>query len=195
MTNFALYGTGALANGREWSSRIRASGNISEGTAATAIHTAWGDMWSAITTYLPAATTLDLTYAVTMSPTWKFSTATETTETEVGTSSDMSMPVSTCALVTWRTASRAKGASGRSFLPTAATNAIDTSDTGKLLAAFQTACKTGATNFFGALTGAGLTPVILDKATLTTRNITGPQVGNVFRSQERRQRKVLPVYA
>lgn len=194
MTNFALYGTGSLANGRTWSSRIHASGNISEGTAATAVHTAWGDLWSAITTYLPPASTLALTFAVTMSPTWKFATATETTETEVGTSSDMSMPISTCALITWRTAARSKGASGRSFLPTAAVNAIDTGDTGKLLAAFKTACETGATNFMGALTAAGLTPVILDKATLTTRNITAPQVGNVFRSQRRRQEKVVPVY-
>ena len=194
MTNFALYGTGALANGRTWSSRIHASGSVTEATAATAIHTAWGDLWSAITTYLPPASTLTLTYAVTMNPSWKFSTATETTETAVGTSSDMSMPISTAPLITWRTASRAKGASGRSFLPAAALNAIDSGDTGKLLAAFATACETGATNFMGALTGAGLTPVILDKATLTTRNITAPQIGNVFRSQRNRQRKVLPTY-
>ena len=196
MTNFALYATGSLALGASWSSRIYASGNIAEATAATAIHTAWGDLWTAITASMPTSSTVTETFAATMTPSWKFSTATSTTETLAGTSASKSMSVRSCPLITWRTASRAKGKNGRMFLPTAATNAVDTAaNTGELLAAFQTAVKTGATNFYNALTAAALTPVLLDRATLTTLNITGPQVGNMFRTQRRRGDKVVPTYA
>lgn len=195
MSDFALYGQGALANGAFWSSRIYATGNIAEDTAATAIHTAWGDLWAQITTYLPVATTLTETFAATLSPAWKFSSATSTDEDLAGTSGSETMPVGTAALITWRTASRAKSNAGRSFMPAAAVNAIATAaDTGFLLPAFQTALKTGATDFFDALTAAALTPVILTRATLTTRAITAPQVGNKFRRQFRRGDKIPTTY-
>jgi hypothetical protein len=196
MTNFALYATGALALGGSWSSRIYATGNVAEATAATAIHTAWGDLWTAITASMPTSSTVTETFAVTLNPSWKFSTATPTPETLAGTSASKSMSARSCPMITWRTTSRAKGKNGRSFLPTAAVNAVDTAaNTGELLAAFQTSLKTGATNFFNALVAASLTPVLLDRSNLTTLNITAPQVGNMFRTQKRRDDKVAVTYA
>lgn len=195
MTNFRIDARGALADGAGWSSRLYVTGNIAEATAATAAHTGWDALWGAITTYLPAATTLTLTGAFTLTSSWKNQSGTETTETLAGTSTSESMPVNTAPVITWRTADRGRGKTGRSFMPAFATNSIDTSDTGKLLTAAQTALKTGATDLVSALTGAGLTLVVLDRTTLTSYPITAPQVANLFRTQRRRQRKITAAYA
>ena len=125
MTNFELYASGALANGAAWSSRMYASGAIAEATAATAIHTAWGDLWGDITTYMPASSTVTLTAAVTLNTAWKFGTRTETTETLVGTSASESMPIRTSPVITWKTAVASKGKQGRSFLPAAAVTSAE----------------------------------------------------------------------
>lgn len=195
MSNFALYMIGGLADGQEWTSRIYASGNVSEATAATAIHTAAGALWAAITADLPTSSTLTETFASTLNPSWKFTTATTTTETLAGTSASASMPISTCPVITWRTLQRTKGGHGRSFLPAFATNAVDTAETGKILPAVVTAIHTGATNFFNDLVAAALTPVLLNRKALTTTNISAPQIGNVFRTQRRRQGKVFVTYS
>lgn len=188
MTDFALYGSGAAAGGAFWSSRVYATGVISEAAAATAISDAWGDLWGHITTYLPPVTTLTQTKAVTLDPaTWKFSTASSTDEASEGTSTDMSLPVGLAAVITWRTTSVAKGSTGRSFLPPAAVNAVATAtDSGLLLPAFQTACTAGASAFQTALAGAGLTMVKLRRSNLSTLTITLPQTGAKFRRQFRR---------
>ena len=195
MTNFELVGSGLLANGAEWSSRIYATGSVAEATAATAIHTAWDDLWSAITTYLPTVSTLTETLAVTLNSSWHYTTATPNVESKAGTSGVDSMPISTCAVVTWRTLQRNKKGHGRAFLPASAINSVATAaDTGKLLPAFQTACSTGATTFLADLVAAGLTPVLLNRPTLTTTNITIAQTGSLFRQQRRRQSKTPPTY-
>lgn len=195
MTDFALYGFGLCANGVAWSSRIYATGSVAEDTAATAISSAWSSLWDEITTYLPVATTLTTTAAFTMSAAWKFTTGTETDESFAGTSGVDSLPVSTAAVITWRSTQRTKSGRGRSFLPPSAVNSVaSAADTGKLLPAFQTAASSGAAAFLSDLTGAGLTPVLLKRAGLTTTPITEGQVGSLFRSQRRRQSKVAPTY-
>lgn len=195
MTDFALYGSGGLAGGAFWSSRIYATGSVSEAAAATAISSAWGSLWTDITAYLPAASTLTQTLAVTLNSSWKFATATPTPQTSEGTSASESMPVGTAPVITWRTASRAKGKHGRSFLPAAAVNAIATAaDSGLLLPAFQSACTAGATAFMEALTGAGLTPVLLTRVGFTTIPFTVPQTGSKFRRQFRRGDKTATTY-
>ena len=106
-----------------------------------------------------------------------------------------SLPISTAAVITWRTAQRTKSGHGRSFLPASAINSVATAaDTGKLLPAFQTAASTGAADFLSALTGAALAPVLLKRSGLTTTPITGANVGSLFRQQRRRQSKVSPTY-
>lgn len=195
MSNFELYAQGALANGAAWSSRMYASGAVSEATAATAIHTAWGDLWADITTYMPASSTVTLTAAVTLNTAWKFGTRTETTETLVGTSASESMPIRTSPVITWKTAVASKGKQGRSFLPAAAVNAIATAaDTGLLLPAFITALSSGATAFLGALTAAGLTPLLLDRKDLSQITITGNKIANKYRTQKRRDDKTVTTY-
>lgn len=195
MTNFALYGSGGLAGGAFWSSRVYATGSVSEASAATAISDAWGSLWTDITTYLPAASTLTQTMAVTLNPSWKFDTATSTDEASEGTSESESLPVGLAPVITWRTNSRAKGKHGRSFLPAAAVNAVATAaDTGLLLPAFQSACTAGATAFMEALTGAGLTPVLLTRVGFTTIPFTVPQTGSKFRRQFRRGDKNAATY-
>lgn len=195
MTNFELYAQGGLANGASWSSRLYATGAIAEATAATAIHTAWGDLWGDITTYMPVASTVTLTAAVTLNSAWKFGTRTETTETLVGTSASESMPIRTSPVITWKTAVAAKGKQGRAFLPAAAVNGIATAaDTGLLLPAFQTALSTGATAFLNALTAAGLTPLLLDRKDLSQVTINGNKIANKFRTQKRRDDKTTTTY-
>lgn len=195
MSDFALYGFGLLADGAGWSSRIYATGSVSEATAATAIHTAWDALWGTITTYLPTTSTLTETAAFTLNADWKFTTGTTNTEALAGTSGSDSMPISTCACVTWRTLQRTKKGHGRMFLPASATNSIATAaDTGKLLPAFQTACSTGAADFLADLTSAGLTAVLLNRASLTTTNISSANTGALFRQQRRRQSKVTNSY-
>lgn len=187
MSNFELYAQGALADGGFWSSRMYATGAVAEATAATAIHTAWGDLWGDITTYMPAASTVTLTAAVTLNTSWKFATRTKTTETLVGTSASESMPVRDTPVITWTTAVAAKGKQGRSFLPPAAVNAIATAaDTGQLLPAFQTALSTGAGAFLTALQSAGLTVILLDRKDFSNVTITGNKIANYFRTQKRR---------
>jgi len=196
LTNFALYGFGGMANGQEWSSRIYATGSITEAAAAAAIHAAWDALWGDIQAYLPAASTLTESAAYTVDGTWHFETVTSTAEALAGTSASESMPISTCAVLTWRTGRPTKKGHGRSFLPPAAVNAIATAaDTGQLLPAFRTACTTGGIAFKAALTGAGLAPVLLNRASLTTTNITTINTGVLFRQQRRRQSKVANNYA
>ena len=195
MSNFALYGSGLLANGAGWSSRIYASGSVAEATAATAIHTAWDALWAAVTTYLPATTTLTETAAYTLNSDWKFTTGTTNDETAVGTSSVDTMPISTCAVVTWRTLQRTKKGHGRMFMPASAVNSIaSAADTGKLLPAYQSALSAAAATFLSDLNSAGLTPLLLNRASLTTTNISSANVGSLFRQQRRRQSKVVPTY-
>ena len=196
MTDFALYAFGTLANGAGWSSRIYATGSISEAAAAAAIHSGWDSLFNDIKAYLPAATTLTETAAFTLNASWKFTTGTTTTEDLVGTSASESMPISTAAVITWRTAQRTKSGHGRAFLPAAATNAIATAaDTGYLLPAFNAACTTGGTALLAALSGAALAPVLLNRSALTTTPITGCNTGNLFRAQRRRQDKIVPTYS
>lgn len=195
MSNFALYGSGLVAGGLPWSSRIYATGSISEATAATAIHTAWDALWADVTTYLPAVSTLAETAAYTLSADWKFTTGTTTAESEVGTASGDSMPISTCAVITWRTNQRTKKGHGRSFMPPSAVGSIATAaDTGKLLPAFQSTLSSAAAGFLTNLTSAGLTPVLLNRASLTTTTISSANVGSLFRQQRRRQSKLAPTY-
>ena len=195
MSNFALYGYGLLANGAGWSSRIYATGSVAEATAATAIHTAWDALFNGIKTYLPAATTLSETAAFTLNSEWKFTTGTTNDETLVGTSASDSMPISTSAVITLRTLQRTKKGHGRMFMPASATNSIATAaDTGELLPAYQTALSAGAATFLADLSSAGLTPVLLNRASLTTTNISSANVGSLFRQQRRRQSKVVPTY-
>lgn len=195
MSDFALYGSGLLANGAAWSSRIYVSGSVSEAAGAAAIHSAWDALWGQITTYLPVATTLTETACFTLNSSWKFTTGTTNDESLAGTSGVDSLPISTAAVITWRTAQRTKSGHGRSFLPASAINSVATAaDTGKLLPAFQTAASTGAADFLSALTGAALTPLLLKRSGLTTTPITGANVGSLFRQQRRRQSKVSPTY-
>ena len=195
MTDFALVAKGGLANGAFWSSRMYAIGSIAEATAATAIHTAWGDLWSQITTYMPASSTVTLTEAVTLNASWKFGTGTSTTETLAGTSTDKSLMTELAPLITWKGVTRAKGKSARSYLPAAAINAVDTTaDTGHLLAAFVTALKTGATNFLNALTSAGLTVVMLDRKDFSNITITEGLIPDRFAFQDRRGDKSAVTY-
>jgi hypothetical protein len=195
MTNFALYGSGLVAGGLPWSSRVYATGSVAEATAATAIHTAWDALFGDITTYLPAVTTLSQTAAYTLNASWKFTTGTTTAETAVGTAGGDSMPISTCAVITWRTPQRTKKGHGRSFMPPSAVGSIaSAADTGKLLPAFQSTLSSGAAGFLANLTSAGLTMVILNRATLTPTNVTSANVGSLFRQQRRRQSKLAPTY-
>ena len=195
MSNFRLDFKGSLADGAFWSTRLYATGNIAEATAATAAHTAIGDLWSAITTYMPTTSTVDSSAAVTLNTSWKNATRTETAETLAGTSADESMPLRTSAVITWRTAVAAKGKNGRSFLPAAAFNAIDTAaSTGNLLAAFQSAVSTGAGDFLTALTSAGLTVILLDRKDFSNVTITSAQCANKFRTQRRRDDKGVVSY-
>lgn len=191
MSNFALYGLGLVANSQGWSSRIYATGSVSEATAAAAIHSAWDALWGDITAYLPTVSTLTQTFASTLNASWKFTTATPTSEDLAGTSASVSMPATTAPLIKWNTAQRTKSGRGRSFLPAAAVNGIDSGGTGKLLAAFYGDIHTGAAAFLSALTSAGLTPVVLNRATLTTTDITVGEACEVFRTQRRRQSKVI----
>lgn len=195
MSNFALYGFGNLANGAGWSSRIYAQGSVTEAAAATAIHTAWDALFNAVKTYLPVATTLTETAAFTLNAEWKFTTGTTNDETLVGTSASDSMPISTSAVVTWRTQQRTKKGHGRMFMPASATNSIaSAADTGFLLPAYQTALSAAAATFLSDISSGGLTAVLLNRAALTTTNISSANVSNLFRQQRRRQSKVVPTY-
>ena len=196
MSNFELYAKGGLPQGAFWSSRVYATGSIGESTAATAIHTAWGALWADITSYMPVDSTVTETAAVTLNTSWKFGTRTPTAETLAGTSASESMPLRTTPTITWKSVVAAKGKQGRSFLPCAAVNAIDTTgDTGELLAAFQTALSTGAGAFLTALTSAGLTVVLLDRKDFSTVTVSGNKIANRFRTQKRRGDKVAVTYA
>lgn len=195
MSNFELYATGGLAGGAFWSCRMYATGSIGESTAATAIHTAWGDLWGDITAYMPVASTVTLTAAVTLNSSYKFGTRTTTTESLAGTSASESMPVRTCPTITWKTGVAAKGKQGRSFLPAAAVNAVATAaDTGGLLPAFRTALSTGAGAFLTALNSAGLTVILLDRKDFSNVTITGNKIADQFRTQKRRGDKTAVNY-
>lgn len=196
MSNFELSAKGALANGAFWSSRMYAIGSIAEDTAATAINNAWIALWGDITTYMPASSTVTQTAAITLNASWKYGTGTSNDPALAGTSTDKTMPVESCPLVTWKGVTRAKGKSARSFLPAAAVNAIDaTGDTGFLDATFITDLKTGAGSFLTTLQSAGLTVIMLDRKDFSNITITEALIGNQFAFQDRRGDKTVRTYS
>lgn len=195
MTNFELKAIGGLANGQQWTSRIYVTGSVAEATAAGAASTGWQALWGDITAYLPVATTLTMTQAVTLNAEWKYTTGTSTDQDLAGTSEEDSLPIGLSAVMTWRTAQRNRSGRGRAFLPASAVNSVaSAADTGLLLPAFRTAITTGGAALLSAIADAELTPVIKHRD-LTTDPIIDNDTGVLFRRQFRRQDKVANNYA
>lgn len=192
MTFFLHKMFGASAGGA-WSAGVITQGSISEAAAQTAWHTGVDNMWAAFTADMPTNSTVTLTQTSTASPAFKQTTGTTNTEALAGTSASVSLPGQICERITHVTAQKTKAGTHSGFdLPPMATNAVGAA--GVILAAAVTNLVTGAKALYDSLVLSGLTPVSVNKTTLTTIAVTSFKVRNTFVVQRRRVSKQATTY-
>lgn len=176
----------------QWSVSVYTSGSVSEAAANGTWVTAWGDLWTAITTLVGTNVTVSELFTSTMSATFRQTTKTQATSALAGTSSSVSLPYQNAVVATWRTAMSTKSGHGRWYLPTPATNAL-TATTGLVLSSTALGdYATGMTNLATALVTGGLSPVLVKKSANTTTSITNGDVSNTLATQRRRRSKIVP---
>ncbi|WP_299315555.1 hypothetical protein [uncultured Halomonas sp.] len=176
--------------GEVWTFGVHSEGNIS----LAAAQSAWA---TGVTNFASAAYLGDLCadVAFTEITTAELDPATggqlgkaSDPRSEVGTSVDACLPFQCAPVVSLRTALANRSGRGRFYAPSPAVSA---QDGGRLVAAAQTNLADSALGLMNGLTGAGLTPVIVNRATLGTTPITSLDVGDVIDTQRRRRNKLI----
>jgi len=155
-------------------------------------HTALGLLWAQIEDQYTngVAITLSNTYAVTEATGRAFEKAVST-ETLLGTDGvGALLPPQLAVVVSLRTGTLAsRGLTGRTYLPGPSTSGLNT---GELAAPNDYAAGAGA--LFTSLQADGLTPVLYQRKTHTTKQLTQYAIGNLLDTQRRRRDVLVETY-
>lgn len=180
-----------LFNGFTWTTNILSSGAVSEASANTTWVTAFGDLWSNITTLFGSAASVSTLQTATLTAAFKQQTKTTASSALAGTAgTNVNLPYQCVPHITFKLSQQGKGNRGGMNLPPCATSALAAAPGIVLSATAKTDIDTGATAMLAAMATGGLTPVVLTRKTLTTLGITGAECGVVLKTQRRRYSKV-----
>ena len=201
MANYLHVAKGVFAGGAFWSFTMKSSGSISESAAETAWAGAINGFFATTGVAALYSNTVELTETSTStaSATWKQTTKTRTTHTTSGSASTQELPVHDAMIVTYRAATADKSSHGRWFLPAPVAAALSVGSGGHLSASSITTLTGALTTARNAITGAGLSPLILTrKATKgglpanSTRLVTEWELVTTLAVQNRRGDKLIP---
>jgi hypothetical protein len=174
-----------------WSVGMYSTSALAEAAAEAAWHAAFKAMWNnAGFRALYGATNhwlSSITY--TMDASWKATTATVTNEDIAGTGAQ-SLPYEAALIITLRTALRNRKGVGRMYLPPPTTASLAVNGW-QYLPASMTAFGVGATAMNASWAGS-LTPLLLNRKTLTTNNVIHADLPDDVASQRRRGHKRIP---
>jgi len=141
-----------------------------------------------------------LTSTSTASPTWRQTTITRTTENVSGTAATQELPISNALVVTYRSANATKSGHGRWFMPPPVAAALSIGSGGHVSTGSSTTLAAGIVALRTALTGAGLTPLILTaRATQgglpadSTQAVVEWELVHTLGTQKRRGDKLVPL--
>jgi hypothetical protein len=171
---------------------IKFTSALSEASAETAFHTGIVAAWNSASFLALMSTTTSLvsTETSTATGTWHQQTKTVTNATIAGGAAGASLPYHDAMVVEWVTAFADKSGHGRWYWPPLAVTAI--ASTGyNWSAAALTAAQTAFNAMLTAWRG-NLTPVLLNRRALTTRNIINGNVSDMVAVQNRRADKRIP---
>lgn len=182
-----------LSNGTAMSTSLYTSGSATEAAANGFWVTAFGALWTQVTTYFGTTTTVSALQTATQTATFHQLTKTSASSALAGTAaSNVNLPIQNSWHITFTTASGAKGKHGGMDFPNPVIAALAAAPGQNLLAAAVTAMATGAQNMRSSLAGNGLSQVLLTRNGFTTIAVTGGYVGNELKTQRRRYSKIVP---
>lgn len=184
--NFLLAGSFPASIG------IKTTSALSEASAESTFHTGVYDAWnsSGLLALMPSTTSITGTETSTATGTWHQSTKTVTLSTVAGGASGASLPYHDSMVVEFVTAFADKSGHGRWYWPPLAAAAL--ASTGyNWSSATLTAAQTAFNAMFSAW-GSSLTPVLLNRKALTTRNIINANISDMVGVQNRRADKRVP---
>ena len=183
--------------GEQWTFNLHtSSSSVALADAASAWDSAVSLLWlgtatptDSIKQLIPTTASLLETITASLSPsTGKQVGAVNVPNVKAGTNANGMLPPQCSVVVSHRTAVRNRSGRGRFYLPVYAVNECVL---GLLDSTAQTQTKNACKGMFDSLIGAGLTPVVFHRKTLTTDNITTFDIGNVFDTQRRRRDKLI----
>ena len=184
--------------GESWSCTLHTTGALTADTANTAWEAAWTLLWNGVAA--PAddvkhlvPTIVECTEATTATldaVTFKQVTKSAISLSLFGTDAGASLPPQDTVVVSWTSAMATKGGRGRMFLPVFG---ADQTANGRLSTAARGVCALAASAMCTSLKGSGLTPVLFNRKTGVTTNMTGGSIGDVIDTQRRRRQNLTEV--
>lgn len=200
-TTFACKTSGLIGGSLSWSTSMLCTGTIGEATASSVWNGQFGALCSTATNGLNNFWSADITVTgttvSTLNPvTFRQTTITRATLSEVGTDANPSLPWNIAHVITTRSANANKGGHGRMFLPPFAEDNI----AAHILKSTVTAkMKIVLDVFFAGLVSGGLQPIVMNRhATLsdpvpfTQKNLIDYDISDKPAQQRRRVSKVVP---
>lgn len=191
MPNYHHVAKGQMNGAYTWSVGLYTTSSLAEAAAEAAFHAAFKAMWNnaGFKALYPATNHWLSSTTYTMDGGWHATTATTTNEDIPGTGTQ-ALAYECALLLTFRTALKNKHGVGRWYLPTPTTASL-TVNGWTYLAASMTAFAAGAAAMNTSWAGS-LTPVLLNRKTLTTNNIIHADMPDDVASQRRRGHKRIP---
>jgi hypothetical protein len=171
---------------------IKFTSALSEAAAETAFHAGIKAAWNSagLLALMPTTTSFVSTSTSTATGTWHQQTKTVTNEVIAGTGAGASLPYHDAMVCEFITAFADKHGHGRWYWPPLTAAALAAAGY-NWAAATLTAAQTAFNAMFTAWRG-NLTPVLLNRTALTTRNITGANISDMVAVQNRRADKRVP---
>lgn len=191
MPNYHHVARGQLNAAYGWSVGLYSTSALAEAAAETAFHTAFKAMWNnaGFKALIPATNHWLSSTTYTMDGSWKATTATVTNEDIPGTGAQ-ALPYECGLLITFRTSLKNRKGVGRWYLPAPTTASLAVNGW-TYLAASMTSFAAGAAAMNTSWSGS-LTPVLLNRKSLTTTNIIHADMPDDVVSQRRRGHKRIP---
>lgn len=176
--------------GESWTFGVHATGTLPIDTAADAWASASGDpFWVAMAPYICTDVEMNRATVVTLDEaTGAQLQRRDRDVTRPGTSAAACLPFQVTPVVSLRSDDASRRGRGRFYVPSLA---VDAQDGGRLTPAVQTELATAAAGMLLGLQAAGLTPVLLSRDTMATREITSVDVGDVMDTQRRRRNALI----
>lgn len=176
--------------GEQWTFSLHTTGTLPIDTAADVWETATGDpFWLAMAPHI--CTDTEMTRATTVTLDEATGTQLQRRDRDVtrpGTSEAVCLPFQVTPVVSLRTDDASRRGRGRFYAPSLA---VDAQAGGRMTPTVQSDLATAAAGMLLALQAAGLTPVLLSRDTLATREITSVDVGDVLDTQRRRRNALI----
>lgn len=176
--------------GEQWTFSVHTTGTLPIDTAADAWEDASGTpFWAVMAPHI--CTNVSMTRATTVTLDEATGVQLQRRDREVtrpGTSVAACLPFQVTPVVSLRTDDASRRGRGRFYAPSLA---VDAQDGGRLTATAQDDLGTSAQGMLLALAAAGLTPVLLSRDTMVTREITSLDVGDVMDTQRRRRNSLI----